>query len=76
MVELKGLIDNLKRSSPRIQEKLNQLRTEREQLLMKLKGIDASIQIKEANLAQLPTVIAEKKAEMTTKYNDLKAVRD
>lgn len=76
MVELKGLMDNLKSASPRIQEKLNQLRTEREQLLMKLKGIDASIQIKEENLAQLPMVTAEKKAKMTTKYNDLKDIRD
>jgi uncharacterized protein YoxC len=69
-------MDNLNSASPRIQEELNQLRTEREQLLMKLKGIDASIQIKEANLAQLPMVIAEIKDEMTAKHNDLKAVRD
>ena len=43
---------------------------------MKLKGIDALIQIKEYSLALLPTMIAEKKAKMTTKYNDLKAVCD
>ena len=43
---------------------------------MKLKGIDASIQIKEANLALLPLVTNEKKAEMTTRYNELKAIHD
>jgi hypothetical protein len=43
---------------------------------MRLEEIDASIQIKEANLAQLPSVMNEKKAEMTAKYNELKAIRD
>jgi hypothetical protein len=43
---------------------------------MRLEEIDASIQIKEANLTQLPSVTNEKKAEMTAKYNELRAIRD
>lgn len=43
---------------------------------MRLEEIDASIQIKEANLVQLPKAIDEKKAEMTAKYNELKTTRN
>lgn len=41
---------------------------------MRLEEIDVSIQIKEANLAQLPKVASKKKAEMTAKYNDFRAI--
>ena len=41
---------------------------------MRLEEINASIQIKQANLAQLPKVTSEKKAEMTAKYNDFRAI--
>lgn len=43
---------------------------------MRIEEIDASIQIKEANLAQLPMMTNEKKVEMTAKYNELKAISD
>jgi hypothetical protein len=43
---------------------------------MQLEEIDASIQIKEANLIQLPKAMDKKKAEMTSKYNELVAIHD
>ena len=73
---MKELMDNLKNAPSRICEELNQLKTEREQLLMRLEEIEASVRIKEANLALLPLVTNEKKAEMTTRYNELKAIHD
>ena len=76
MLRLKELIDGLKSAPFRIQEKLNCLKTEREQLLMRLEEIDASIRIEEANLIQLPKATDQKKAEMTSRYNDLVAIRD
>ena len=42
---------------------------------MKLEEINSLIQLEEANLAQLPKTAEEKKKEMTTKYNELMAVR-
>lgn len=73
---MKELMDNLKSAPSKIREELNQLKTEWEQMLMRLEEIDASVQIKEANLAQLPLVMNEKKAEMTARNNELKAIRD
>ena len=43
---------------------------------MRLEGIDASIQIEEANLIQLPKATDQKKAEMTSRYNELVAIHD
>lgn len=43
---------------------------------MRLEEIDASIRIEEANLIQLPKATDQKKAEMTSRYNDLVAIRD
>lgn len=42
---------------------------------MRLEEINASLQIEEANLTQLPRVIDEKKAEMTARYNELMAIQ-
>lgn len=76
MINLRELIDNLKSAPSRIYEELNQLKTKWEQLLMRLEEIDASVQMKEANLAQLPLVTNEKKAKMTARYNKLKVIHD
>jgi len=76
MLRLKELIDGQKSAPSKIQEKLSCLKSEWEQLLMRLEEIDASIRIEEANLIQLPKVIDQKKAEMTSRYNDLVAIRD
>lgn len=43
---------------------------------MRLEGIDASIQIEEANLIQLPKATDQKKAEMTSRHNEVVAIRD
>lgn len=43
---------------------------------MRLEEINALIQIKEANLSQLPKAIDRKKAEMTARYNKLVAIHD
>ena len=74
MLRLKELIDGLKSAPTRIQEKLSSLKTEREQLLMRLEEINTSIQIEETNLTQIPSVTDEKKAEMTDKYSELMAI--
>ena len=76
MLRLKELIDGQKSAPSRIQEKLSCLKSEQEQLLMRLEEIDASIRIEEANLIQLPKATDQKKAEMTSRYNDLVAIRD
>lgn len=41
---------------------------------MRLEEIDASIQIREANLAQFPKASDEKKAEIIAKYNELRTI--
>ena len=45
MLRLTELIDSLKSTPSKIQEKLSSLKTEQEQLLMRLEEINASIQI-------------------------------
>ena len=42
---------------------------------MKLEEINSLIQLEEANSAQLPKTAAEKKKEMTAKYNELMAIQ-
>lgn len=76
MLRLKEVIDGQKSAPSKIQEKLSCLKSEWEQLLMRLEEIDASIRIEEANLIQLPKATDQKKAEMTSRYNDLVASRD
>lgn len=75
MIRLKELIDDLKSAPSKIQGKLGQLRTRREQLLARLEEINISIQIEEANSTQVPKVIDEKKAEMTARYNELMIIQ-
>ena len=58
---MKGLIDGSKNAFSKSQEKINSLKIEREQLLMKLEEINSLIQLEEANLAQLPKMVDEKK---------------
>ena len=41
---------------------------------MRLEEINASIQMEEANLIQLPMATDEKKVEMTARYNELMAI--
>lgn len=43
---------------------------------MRLEEIDASIRIEEANLIQLPKATDQKKAEMTSRYNEMVAIHD
>lgn len=75
MIRLKELIDGLKGAPSKIQEKINHLKTEREQLLTRLEEINSLIQIVEENLIQIPKVTDEKKAEMTAEFHDLSAIR-
>jgi hypothetical protein len=75
MLPLKELIDGSKNALSESQEKINSLKIEREQLLMKLEEINSLIQLEEANSAQFPKTAEEKKKEMTAKYNELMAIR-
>ena len=56
-----------KRTRPKapskIHQELDQLKVEREQPQKRLEEVDAMIQLKESNLAQLPQAINEKKKE-------------
>ena len=75
MLRLKELIDGQKSAPSKIQEKLSCLKSEWEQLLMKLKEINSLIRLKEANSTQLPKMVEERKKKMTAKYNDLMTIR-
>ena len=75
MLRLKELIDGSKNALSKSQEKINSLKIEREQLLMKLEEINSLIQLEEANSAQLRKTAEEKKKEMTAKYNELMAIQ-
>ena len=72
---MKETVDDLKSVPSKFHGKLNQLRSEQEQLLARLEEVNVSIHIKEANLAQLPRVMDEKKAKMTARYNKLMTIR-
>ena len=56
-----------KRTGPKapskIHQELDQLKVEQEQPQKRLEEVDAMIQLKESNLAQLPQAINEKKKE-------------
>ena len=72
---MKELMNGSKNALSESQEKINSLKIEREQLLIKLEEINSLIQLEEANSAQLPKTVEEKKKEMTTKYNELMVIR-
>ena len=75
MLRLKELIDGSKNALSESQEKINSLKIEWEQLLMKLEEINSLIQLEEANSAQLPKTVEEKKKEMIAKYNKLMVIQ-
>jgi chromosome segregation ATPase len=75
MLRLKELTNSLKSALSKSQERIDSLKTEREQLLMKLEEINSLIQLKEANSTQLPKMAEERKKEMTAKYNELMTIQ-
>ena len=55
--ELAQLIDNLKNSSFKIEQELNQLRVRRVELEKDLENVKATIERHESNLTQIPNAI-------------------
>jgi septation ring formation regulator EzrA len=61
MISVKKVIDRLNDSPAKITQKLTTLNEEREQLLSKLKDVEASIRLEEDNLVRIPTTLSEQK---------------
>jgi uncharacterized protein YoxC len=59
MISIKKVIDRLNDSPTKVTQKLTTLNEEREQLLSKLKDVEASIRLEEDNLARIPTALSE-----------------
>lgn len=76
MESLKQVINNLSKAPLKIEEELDQLKTERDQLQKRLEEVDAAIKLKENNLARLPKVISDKKKKMAIKYQEAKAIHE
>jgi chromosome segregation ATPase len=60
---------------PRSPKKLTTLNEEREQLLSKLKDVEASIRLEENNLARIPTTLSEQKKKMSQLKSDLQSIK-
>jgi hypothetical protein len=61
MISVKKVIDQLNDSPAKITQKLTTLNEEREQLLSKLKDVEASIRLEENNLARILIALSEQK---------------
>lgn len=75
MLEVKELIDRLNNSPAKIHQKLATLNAEREQLLIKLKDIEAAIKHEEGNLARIPTTLSEQKRLMSFFKSELQGIK-
>jgi chromosome segregation ATPase len=75
MLELKQSIDQLNGSPARINQKLTALREEKEQLLSRLKTVEASIKDEEDNLAKVPIALKEQKQAMACLKSELQSIK-
>jgi predicted nuclease with TOPRIM domain len=73
-VEFRDLIDKLESAPEQINKKLEDLKTEKDQLLARLKEVESSIKREEDNLARVPIAISKQRALMTAKYAELKEI--
>jgi chromosome segregation ATPase len=74
-LQLKRLIDQLNGSPTRINQKLTTLREEKEQLLSRLKAIEASIKHEEDNQARVPIALKERKRAMASFRSELQNIK-
>lgn len=75
MLELKQSIDQLNGSHAGINQKLTALREDKEQLLSRLKTVEASIKHEEDNLARIPIALKEQKRAMTGLKSELQSIK-
>ena len=75
MLELKRSIDQLNGSPAGINQKLTALREEKEQLLSRLKTVEASIKHEEDNLARIPIALKEQKRAMEGFKSELQNIK-
>ena len=75
MILVKKIIDQLKDSPTRINQKLTALNEKKEQLLSRLKTVEASIKYEEDNLVKIPPLLSEQKKLMSNLSSELQNIR-
>ncbi|CAD6222742.1 unnamed protein product [Miscanthus lutarioriparius] len=75
MISVKKIIDQLKDSPIKIIQKLTALNEKKEQLLSRLRTVEASIKHEEENLARIPTSLIEQKKLMSNLNSELQSIK-
>lgn len=75
MLAVKQIIEQLNDSPAKINQKLTILNEEREQLLAKLKIVEASIKHEEDNLARIPTALTDQRKMMSTLKSEFQGIK-